>query len=125
MSTSNMKDKLKGNFGALQGLKKQEDSNNHKCNNNNTNNSYDNNNQIENNTDKSNASASSIEDKLRGFALKSKKRKIKNATYGLYEDQQEDVRRIASDLNLGVNEFMRESMDLVIELFNQQLEDKK
>lgn len=121
MSTDSMKDKLKGNFGALQGLKKQESVDN--SNDNANHNRIDNANptQISNNTGK----VSSIEDKLKGITSKSRKRKIKNVTYGLYEDQQEDVREIASELGLGVNEFMRESMDIVIELFKQQMNDEK
>lgn len=121
MSTDNMKDKLKGSLAGLQGLKTQESSNNN--NDNQKHNRIDNANptQISNNTGK----VSSIEDKLKGITSKSRKRKIKNVTYGLYEDQQEDVREIASELGLGVNEFMRESMDLVIELLKQQMNDEK
>lgn len=128
MSTDNMKDKLKGNFGALQGLKKQESSDNNNDNQNHNRIDNENENTVKNNnenpTDSSNSNVSNIEDKLKGLALKSKKRKIKNVTYGLYEDQQEDMKKIAAKLDIGINELMRESMDLVIELLKQQLQDR-
>lgn len=90
-----MKNKSTENLGALKGLESKPHSEN-------------------------DISENNIQNKINEMKQKSEKRKIKNVTFGIYEDQQDSIRGIADKLDVSLNEFMRDSLDLVIELFKEE-----
>ena len=113
---SDITEKLKGSIGAITGLQ----STNNKQNQNNNQNTNENDNSNDNINHNSNNNT--LEDRIESVKIKGKaKRKIKNVTFGLYEDQQEALREIAETNDLALNEFMRESMDMIIDIFNDKL----
>ena len=112
MSMDKLKKQMSENVGALNGLDKQNKSSNP--------NDNQNHNSNDNITD--NNTSNTLEDRVQSVKFKgSTKRKIKNVTFGLYEDQQESIKEIADVLGLGINEFMRESADMIIDIFNNKL----
>lgn len=112
---SDIKNKLNASMGALSGLKSKNDK---QENDNNNQNNNQNNNRNHNNNDKS------LEQRIEDVKIKGKaKRKIKNVTFGLYEDQQQSLKEIAEANELALNEFMRESIDMIIDMFNDKLEN--
>lgn len=109
-----LKKQMSENVGALNGLDKKNNSSNINDNQNHNSNSNDN---ITNNN-----TSDTLEDRIQSVKFKGKaKRKIKNVTFGLYEDQQESIKELADVLGLGINEFMRESADMIIDIFNNKL----
>ena len=113
---SDITEKLKGSIGAITGLQNTNNKQNQSDNQNiseNHNLNHNRNNNSNNNT---------LEDRIESVKIKGKaKRKIKNVTFGLYEDQQEALKKIAETNELALNEFMRESMDMIIDIFNDKL----
>ena len=111
---SDITEKLKGSIGAINGI---QNKNNKQNDNQNIN---ENNNLIHNRNHNSNNNT--LEDRIESVKIKGKaKRKIKNVTFGLDEDQQEALKEIAEINDLALNEFMRESMDMIIDIFNDKL----
>ena len=97
MSMDNMKNKLTENLGALKGLENKSNNENE-------------------------VSENNIQQKINEIKQKGEKRKIKNVTFGIYEDQQESIREITDKLGISLNEFMRDSLDIVIDLFNKEID---
>lgn len=93
----NMKNKLTENLGALKGLENKSNNENE-------------------------VSENNIQQKINEIKQKGEKRKIKNVTFGIYEDQQESIREITDKLGISLNEFMRDSLDIVIDLFNKEID---
>lgn len=110
MSIDKLKNQIGDGIGILNGLGKNSEHNNN-------NNQNHNSNHNRNDNQKPN-----IEDKVKELKNKNKKRKIKNSTYGLYEDQIESIQEIASALDMKINEFMRYSQDMMIDLFKKELD---
>lgn len=108
---SDIKNKLNASVGALSGLENKKESNVNNILNHNDNDNMNHN--SNNNT---------LENRIESVKIKGRtKRKIKNVTFGLYEDQQESLKEIADTNDLALNEFMRESVDMIIDIFNDKL----
>ncbi len=96
MSVDNIKNDISKSLGALSGIsKKRNDSVN-----------------SEDQTDH-------INHKFQALKNNAKKKNLKNVTFGLYEYQNQELKKLSKKYGLNKNEFLREALDIIIDALKE------
>ncbi len=98
MSTNNIKEDISKNLGALSGISKKSS---------------------EGITSNQESTADKISNKFEELKKNAKKKNLKNVTFGLYEYQNEDLKKLSKKYGINKNELMRETLDIILDLLEE------